>query len=74
MQKCIRARLNAALHKNIQQKRAPGHVNRLTLRPVWETDVFETVRGAFDHNAGNYVDAVQWLALKRLVRSGSVNL
>mmetsp|Transcript_6028 Transcript_6028/g.22785 ORF Transcript_6028/g.22785 Transcript_6028/m.22785 type:complete len:557 (-) Transcript_6028:2879-4549(-) len=66
--------LNAALHKNIQKKRAPGHVNRLTLRPVWETDVFETVRGAFDHNAGNYVDAVQWLALKRLVRSGSVNL
>ena len=57
-----------------QKPKKMGHVNRLRLTPIWETDLSETLRGAFDHNAGNYVDAVQWLALKRIVKSKSVNL
>ena len=31
-------------------------------------------RGAWDHNAQNYVDAVQWIALKTLVNSTSRSL
>ena len=44
------------------------------MAPPWEGDLAQSLRAAFDHNAGNYVDAVQWLALKKLKLSKSVNL
>jgi hypothetical protein len=44
------------------------------MAPPWEGDLAQSLRGAFDHNAGNYVDAVQWLALKKLKLSRSANL
>lgn len=51
-----------------------GHARRLKMAPPWEGDLAQSLRGAFDHNAGNYVDAVQWLALKKLKLSRSANL
>lgn len=51
-----------------------GHARRLKMAPPWEGDLAQSLRAAFDHNAGNYVDAVQWLALKKLKLSKSANL
>ena len=53
---------------------AGGNARRLKMAPPWEGDLAQSLRAAFDHNAGNYVDAVQWLALKKLKLSKSVNL
>ena len=51
-----------------------GNARRLKMAPPWEGDLAQSLRAAFDHNAGNYVDAVQWLALKKLNLSKSANL
>jgi len=32
------------------------------------------LQGAWDHNAQNYVDAIQYIALKQLVKSTSKNM
>jgi hypothetical protein len=54
--------------------RRGGNARRLKMAPPWEGDLAQSLRAAFDHNAGNYVDAVQWLALKKLNLSKSANL
>ena len=51
-----------------------GNARRLKMAPPWEGDLAQSLRAAFDHNVGNYVDAVQWLALKKLNLSKSANL
>ena len=57
-----------------REARAGGNARRLKMAPPWEGDLAQSLRAAFDHNAGNYVDAVQWLALKKLKLSKSANL
>ena len=53
---------------------ADAMVEKLRMTPPWETGAVGAVAGAWDHNAQNYVDAVQYLALKRLVRAKSKSL
>ena len=53
---------------------ADAMVEKLRMTPPWETGAVGAVAGAWDHNAQNYVDAVQYLALKRLVNAKSKSL